>query len=235
MVEADSARTLLTFGGLTVGVGLLAGLLRRGLQRLARAFAVYVLAVMVFTVLITAWPGRFYQLDFYVFKECVYSLLILAITAELGYLIFQPFPGARVRARWSLTVGLLGLTAWLATVPLAGASASLMAQEVLPRLSNGTALLLAGLWALVLWFNIPLHPLHQAILRGLVPYLLVFTVLLSVLRAVGWDVRPVVSVLDSVAYLVVSIYWAWVAWTAPLRPDADADVVRVIQPWLERD
>ena len=68
---------------------------------------------------------------------------------------------------------------------------------------------------LILWYRLPVHPLHKAILVGLVPYLLVFSVSLNLLESRGWEILPVVSYLHTLAFLAVLVYWMVTAW----RPD----------------
>ena len=55
-------------------------------------------------------------------------------------------------------------------------------------------------------------PLHKALLLGFVPYLLVFTVAINLLRAFGGDARAVAGYLKNVAYQVLLAYWVYAAW-----------------------
>jgi hypothetical protein len=218
-----------------IGLGalglLLLGLFRQGLWRCARAFSAYLAAIMLVTLAIRAWPGTFHSPEFYVLKECLYGLLKLAMAVEIAVLTSQAFPGAHLRARRWLAFGTLALTLALAAGLRHGTGATDLTENVLPRLANGTALLLAGVWGLILWFHLPVHPVHRAILRGLVPYLLVFTVLLSVLRAFRWQILEPVSALNNLCYMILLVYWCWVVWARPQDPPVDPALVRQLQPW----
>lgn len=226
----EALQTTLSVIGLAVPTVLLAGLAARRLYRVCYTFAAYVVAVTVFAAVIRFWPERFFQIDFYLFKEGAYGLLKLAMAIEIARRTFGAFPAAAARARTVLRAALIVLSLWMAPV-LINSDVRGLAQEALPRLANGTALLMAAVWALLLWFNLPLHPLHRAILRGLVPYLLLFTLLFSLLTRWGWTLRAWVSVLDSAAYDGLLVYWSWVAWRVPPRPPADPELVRRLQPW----
>jgi hypothetical protein len=65
---------------------------------------------------------------------------------------------------------------------------------------------------LVLWYRLPVHPLHKAILVGLVPYLLMFSLSLSWVESQGWAVRANASFLSTLSFLLVLVYWTYVAW-----------------------
>src|SRR6185369_2745000 len=74
-----------------------------------------------------------------------------------------------------------------------------------------------ALAALVLWYRLPLAPLPRAILMGYAPYLLVFTIGMSLLfNAASPQVRVLVGYVDPLAFFVLVNYWVRVAWrTAP--------------------
>lgn len=210
---------------------LLLGLWRQGLWRCTRAFSAYLATIAVVTGAIRIWPATFHSPEFYVLKECLYGLLKLAMAVEIGVLTSQAFPGARASARRLLVVGTVLLMASVLAGLRHGIGATDLAENVLPRLANGTALVLAGVWGLILWFHLPVHPVHRAILRGLVPYLLVFTVLLNILRAFRWQILEPVSALNSLCYMILLLYWCWVVWRPPQDLPADSALVRQLQPW----
>jgi hypothetical protein len=214
---------------------LLAGLIWRRLYRIAYFFTASLIEVWSTEVLILLWPARFHRWGFWQAKETAFGLLIFGTALELVAYTFKAFPGARATARGTLLVGLAFILIALLSAPIdsSGGIAGL-AQELQPRLANGTALLLAGLWALVLWYNLPIHPFHRAILRGLVPYLLVFTVLVRLLATLGWRVREEAALADGVSWLVVVLYWTVEAWRRPRDPGVGPDVMRALQPWRDR-
>ncbi len=223
--------SLVDYLGLGALVLLLLGILRQELWRQARAFTAYLTFIALVTISIRTWPATFHSLEFYVFKECLYGLLRVGMAVEIATLTSQAFPGARASARLLLALGILALAVAVLAGLWHGTSATELTENVLPRLSNGTALLLAGVWALILWFHLPMHPVHRAILRGLVPYLLVFTVLLSILRAFRWQILESVNALNSLCYMTLLVYWCWVVWVQPHAAPADTTLVRRLQPW----
>jgi hypothetical protein len=86
----------------------------------------------------------------------------------------------------------------------------------------------------VIWYRVPIHAYHKAILLGFVPYLLVFTILLRLLRHYGWDILPVVQSAEPAAYMLLMGWWAWAAWEPEAVPDVSPDVLHRLQPWRAR-
>ena len=80
----------------------------------------------------------------------------------------------------------------------------------------------------------PIHAYHKAILLGFVPYLLVFTILLRMLRHYGWDILPFVQSAEPAAYLLLMGWWAWAAWEPEGVPDVSPEVLHRLQPWRAR-
>ncbi len=222
-VIADASLTLVS--------ALLVGLVGRGLWRLSYAFSAYLCAVLGCVLLMRTWPETFFTLEFYVQKECLYGVLKLALALELALLAFTRLPGARLLARVVLALGGLLLVGALYATLADVARPDAATARLLPRLANGTALLFAAVWALALYFRVPLHPLHRALLRGFVPYLLVFALLLNFLRAFGWGVQPYFGIADGLAYVTMLAYWTATVWRLPLAAPADPAVVGVLQPW----
>ena len=199
----------------------LAGMIVRRRVGVCWTFVVYLGVIALADLLVILWPDHFWRLWFYVGKEFVITILRLAVALELTYRTFRAFPSARVTARGVL---LLVLVATLAVVvvgtgdlaPSEGAPAlGPLASRVQPRVLSGAIWLLTAVAGLILWYRLPVHPLHKAILVGLVPYLLVFSVSLNMLESRGWEILPVVSYLHTLAFLLVLVYWTFAAW----RPD----------------
>jgi hypothetical protein len=197
----------------------LLGLFARKRQGACWSFTAYLTAVFSSESLISAWPDRFYRSEFWLAKESVHALLKFAIALEVGLRTFQAFPGAKNTLRRVLLAG-LGLT-YLGVLAVPGQDVDYgrLANQVLPRILNGTVWLFTAVVALILWYRLPVAPLHKEILAGFVPYLLVFTVALNAVHAFGWEVRAFVGYAHTSAYLAVLVYWNLAAWRAAGGPD----------------
>jgi hypothetical protein len=111
----------------------------------------------------------------------------------------------------------LGL-AWLGVVslPVDPTSGRAMLGGVLPRILNGTVWVFVAVSAVVLWYRLPVSRLDKALLVGFVPYLLVFTVSLTLLESLGWgaDVVRGMGHIQASAYELLLLYWNGVVWSA---------------------
>jgi len=190
----------------------LVGLFVRRRATLCWSFVAYLSATLVCNSLISFWPDRFFMLWFYLLKESLYDILKLAIAAELALRIFRAFPGAAARARLLLAplvaalVGILLLKAIQADPGIAVLRHHPMGQ-------TATIWLLTAMSLLAVWFHVPVHPFHRALLLGFTSYLIVFVSLLNVLRTQNWDeMRATVSAWDTRAYLALVFFFAWSAW-----------------------
>ena len=189
---------------------LLLGIVRRGCSTRCVSFSLYVTAVLVPSVLMTFWPARFYRWDFYALQEATHAVLKFAIALELTARVFARFPGAIAAARKAhLVVVSLTLLTVLA-LPSWAPAYGIVLGEIQPRILNGTTWLLAAIAGLVLWYRIPIDPVHKGILLGLAPYLVVFTVGFNAIKSLGWD-HPL-SHAHTVAYLLVLLYWNRMVW-----------------------
>jgi hypothetical protein len=209
----------------------LCGIHRRRLYRIARWLAPYLAVVMLGELLVLLWTDRFYVWEFWLAKETLYGALKLALAVELGGLIFTAFPGAAATARRASLLVLGGICVTLLAAPSTGVKLQDLALELQPRLANGTAFLLLVVWLLALWYHVPTHPFHRAILAGLSSYLLVFTVLLRFLDSRGWEVQYLTNYADALGYLVMLGYWNWVVWRREPAEEPRAELLRALQPW----
>jgi hypothetical protein len=210
-------------------VVILAGVLRRRLYRVCHTFPVYVAAVLVADVLVAVDRDR-YTWGFWMVKETSYAVLLFVLALELTRLVFQAFPGALATASRVLLVSLVLILLAVLSIP-PGIENPPVAQ---PRVMNGTALLFAAVWGLILWYHLPVHPFHLAIVQGIVPYLLVSTVLLRLLAMWGIENSEWMGLADSVACVLMLAYWAWAVWRPAASPPADSALVRRVQPWRDR-
>lgn len=208
--------SVLTFLSLPLVGLIVAGLLKRGRYRVCRMFLLFVVVVYVTDVLPTLWRDRFYTSLFWLIREPLHNVLRFGVALELAYYTFRAFPGARSTARalllflvGSTLVAVLWATWELPRLP----EYSEILSRLQPRLLNGTIWLLTGIAALILWYRLPVDPMHKAILLGWVPYLLIFTVILNLAAAYGWDeFLPKVSGIYTTAYFLLLAYWARAAW-----------------------
>jgi hypothetical protein len=212
----------------------LAGIVTRHRARLCWSFVGYVSAMLVSNTLISFWPERFFVPSFYLLKQALYDCLRLAIAVELGYRTFRAFPGARSTAR-RVVFALLAVTSLaLIGVPsgLSGGSPTLYAaalKEWEPRVMTGTIWLMDGLAVLIIWYRVPIHAYHKAILLGFVPYLLTFTTLLRLLQLYGWEVLPLIQSAEPAAFLLLMAWWAYAAWQPEAAPDASPALLRALR------
>jgi hypothetical protein len=215
----------------------LAGLAVRRRLRLAYCFPVYLLVVVVLSSLPAIWPSRYNTWSFYWLKQSVYTGLEVAVAVELTVRAFQAFPAARRTAHVALLVVVVVtlIAAWTAPVP---SSHQELQREwadrvlaLLPRFANGAAWLFGALFALILYYRIPLHPLHKAIAFGFMSFLLLLTVGLDQVKRSDFARLTLVSYAGSIGYTLVAGFWAWAAWRRDPPPPVAPEVVDRLQPW----
>jgi hypothetical protein len=214
---------ILALASLLVGLGV------RGSWRVCPGFVLYLVGVLGADAVVAVSPVH-YRWDFWLATEILHAALKLVLVAELAWRMFARLPGARPAVAAALLAVLVAtLLAVLAAAP--GREPEVVAQTALPRVLHGTAWAFGVLFAATLWFHLPVHALHRAVLRGLVPYLLASTVGMDVLRTFGWGVRPALVYGYTMAYQVVLLYWNAVVWKRPEVPPAAPGVVQALQPW----
>src|SRR5262249_4212593 len=143
----NTAQRLLTIAGVAALLALLVGLLVNRLYRVGHVFTSYIAAIAISEGLILAWPSRFYTWTFWGFKQTLFATVRFGSALELVGYTFQAFPGAKATARGTMLLSLGGILVALVVVPGAAADLPSLAQDLQPRLANGTALLFAGIWA----------------------------------------------------------------------------------------
>jgi hypothetical protein len=220
-----------------LGFFALAGILVRRRAHLCWSFVAYLVVVLVSNALVSFWPEPFFTPWFWTFSHGLFDALRMGIAVELTFRTFQAFPGARATSR-GLLFGLLVATSFaLIAIPDGSYSAQqsstyhLVVFEWSPRVLTGIIWLMNGLAILITWYRVPVHSYHKALLLGFVPYLLIFTTLLSLIKQWGWGFLPYVEVLDPVAFMALMGFWAWIAWRPETQPDASPAVVQLLQPW----
>jgi hypothetical protein len=220
----------------TVAVG---GLVARRRVRVCWTFLPYLAVIALADLLMLLRPEQYFTQTFWLGKELLITVLRFALALELTYRTFRAFPSALAAAR-GLLLAVLLVTLVIVLVGTTGLEVQAgpstlrpLISQVQPRVLNGSIWLLTAVAGLVLWYRLPVNPLHKAILVGLVPYLLVFSVSLNLIESLGWDVRAGVNYVYTLAFLAVLVYWARAAWRrgdVPLRaglPAVDATLDRV--------
>jgi hypothetical protein len=187
---------------------LFAILMLRGHHRRVPLFTLYVGGLALTDVIV----GLVYTWETWMIRQVAVAALRFGVALELSYAIFGAFPAAAATAR-RVFLALLVMTA-LAAMAVSGPDVTYQRfnAEMIPRLATGTVWILTALAALVLWYRLPLRSLQKAILVGLAPYLLVFTVGLNLLSSIGWHLRAEVGYANTLALFVVVNYWCRVAW-----------------------
>ena len=187
-------------------------IIRRHYQRLPM-FAIFVggsVASSTFLELNYTWNG-------FMIHSVVMAALRFGVALELTRCIFGAFPGAAATARRAMFAILL-VTAFVAFV-MANPSATYtrVHAEAVPRLGATVIWILTALAGLALWYRLPLAPLPRAILIGYAPYMLLYTVALSLLfSAEAQPYRSLIGYVDSGTFMLLVAYWIRVAWrTAP--------------------
>jgi len=206
----------------------LAGLVARRRAASCWSFVAYLAAVALSDLLIALWPQRFFRQGFWILKESVHTALKLAIALELMVRIFQPFPSAYAAARRGVIVVVAGLAALVWFSLSGGTHYVAMVGRLHPHVNDGTVWLLAALGAYCLWYHLPLDSLHKAILIGLVPYLLVYSVVQRAVVALGWESGWVFNRTAPLAYLALLAYWAYVVWRPASGGDAGTRIGRLL-------
>jgi len=205
-----------------------AGLLIRRRWCLSWFLAAYVLANFVGDLLVDLWPARFWVPSFWMAKQALCDTLKLGIAVELAWRAFRLFPGAASTAR-KIVLAILGVTAATMLAANSGPSYEHALSQLHPRVATGTVWLLAATLAVALWYRVPIHPFHMAVLTSLGAYSTVFGSLLGLAGLYGWHGGRwlYLTALDPLAFLLLLCWWAYVAW----RPESEVGVayMRVVQ------
>ena len=221
--------SLFAYAG-TVAMALaLAGVFARRRYRVWLSFPLFLAVSLLCTVMMLSWPRVFYTGDFWQGKENALNLLRFAMALELAYRTFRAFPGALATLRWVLLLVLV--TTLFAVIAVSGGGSdfhSFMA-DLQPRVLNGSIWLFTAIAALILWYRLPVDPFDKAILLSYVPFLLVFTVSMSVWAefsagsGTGGQRPWFVTFAYQLAYLALMVHWSYAAWRRveePARPPA---------------
>ena len=215
-----------------LGLGLaLAGVLLRGHARSCWSFAVYLALVLGCSLAVTASPERFWTGWFWILQQASWDIAKLAIGLELLARAVRPFPGARPVMSVYL-VGLLVLCtlAMIFVPPSHPHSFGSSIVDYHPRVLTATIWLMTGTALAVVWYRIPMESFQRMLLFTFVPYMVVFTTLLNLLRQYGFGFQRLVDAIDKPIYVAICLYWAWEAW----RPREDEALPVLLETRLQR-
>jgi len=235
-----TAWEIFAYSGTVALAAVLAGVVARRRHGSWVFFALFLSATLVTTLMMLLWPGRFYTPPFWRAKETVLNFLRFAMALELAYRTFRAFPGALATARWVLLLVLALTFAAVVTVSGPGFESEhrnfeSFLSELEPRVLYGSVWLFTAIAALILWYRLPVDPFHKSVVLSYVPYLLIFTVTVSVLGMLGradWEKGwPIVS-LNQLAYLALMVYWARAAWRPIEEPSRPPKVRPPLPPSL---
>jgi len=214
-----------------IGIGLLAaaafGSLVRRRFRAWWFFSLYLLMVLVLEGLMLVAPARFHTPEFWPAKETAYAGLRFAMACEVGVRTMRAFPGALATARRIVLLILAVTLAAVATAPESSHYTTFVG-ELQPRVLNGSIWMLTAIAGVILWYRLPVQPFHKAILLSYLPYVLVFTILLSYLGRAGWQRGIAMQYVNQLAYVTLVAYWNYAIWRRDpptglrsSRPDQD--------------
>lgn len=185
------------------------GLAARRRMGLSRTFPAYAAAVILLDGMVALWPSRFFNPEFWLLKQAVYDVCKLAVALELAHRVLRAFPGAqRTARRWSALL-LAGSSILVALAP--SRSYETMS-DWQPRIWLGIVWLLTLTAIVMVWYRLPVHVWHRALLLGFSGYLLTFGVLVQAFRL------PWAGLADGWAYLGLCCWWAWSAWRVESVP-----------------
>ena len=199
----------------------LAGCLVRRRYLVWYFFTLFLAVNLVGTLMMLAWPERFYTPDFWQAKETGLNVLRFGMALELAYRTFRAFPGALATVRLIMLLVLVATFVAVFAVSGGGADFQSFMADLQPRVLNGTIWLFTAIAALILWYRLPVNAFHKAVLLSYVPFLLFFTVTMHALGSVSRDRLSWLSYLYQLAYLALMVQWARAAWRraeAPTRP-----------------
>ncbi len=188
------------------------GLVRTGRWKCSYCFTVYVVGIVVLEPLQTWYPSRFHVWTYWLAKQSLYEALRVGIALELAYRAFRWFPGAK-RPASLLVLAVLGTMGFgISTVDNRG-DVRIFLLSVFAHLSLGTLWLMGVTWVIVWRYAVLLYPFHRGLLASIAPYVAVFSGLSHLFSLIHKDARIYLAVFDPLAYLALSVWFAWIAWT----------------------
>jgi hypothetical protein len=203
-------------------------LLRRGRYRYCHMFAVYLGTQLLLNVTYLIAPSVFDSWNVWAIKESIYAGIRMALLVEIAMLVFRALPRARARAQllFLITAGVLCVALlW----PYDTHGVTRFALDLTGRFAYVTIWSLIGILMLVTWHRVPLHPLHKALLHGML-WLMVahFATRYTVPH---WGEAPASLLHNSIQFVVLGVWFRRVRLAEDALKPEEIAVVRYLQPW----
>src|SRR6185295_18787544 len=99
-----------------------------------------------------------------------------------------------------------------------------------PRIVAVTVWLFTITALVVVYYRIPLDSWHRAILLGFAPYQFVFTTVVALMMHFGYETFHGLGMIDSGAYLVLTLWWAQRAWRKEEEFVVSPALRRILEP-----
>jgi hypothetical protein len=205
---------LITWLGPVLELGILLGLIVR--RRLGQVVMLPLLLVaLIASATTVGLCPACNTWDFWLVKEFVHAALLLALGFEMAQRVFTDAPARRAARRWTAFV----VMAMLALLVSGGREFLIVG--ILPRLIASIAWLYTGLAIVMLRYGVRTDPIHDAILSGFPPYLMLYAATWSQVT----DSTRMAAFLNPLVLIGVLAALLHAAW----RPPRARDV-----PWLLR-
>lgn len=200
---------------------LLVGLIARGRVRHSYLLFLLVLTWLASSLVAGLSPATM-TWDAWIVTELGHALLAFLLAFELVLRAFRPVPRAWWWARLALGITLL------AAITLVGfAWPGPISVSVIPWLLGALACLYVALWGLAGAMGMPQEPLHQAVLVGLSPYLIVY--------AVTWgqvgDDTTLANAINPLMFVLSLAVLSRAAWAREPILAGHPETVRWLFPW----
>jgi hypothetical protein len=212
-------------------LALFAVIVYRRKHRYCYFFAAYLAAQLAVNVIQIVRRASFESWNAWMAKEALYALLRVSILVELSLLIFRTLPRARRRVYVLLSITALVLLAVLSR-RYDTTSPYTLAKDITSRCDYVTAWGLIALLVLVVWYRLPLHPFHKAILHGMLWLLLAHFAAVYGAKFAG---GPLAGHLYNTVQIAILVVWLRAAWRLdPVWEFEETVVIRYLQPWRKR-
>ncbi len=204
----------------------LAGLVVRGKLGICLLFPVYLLSAALGHAALLAFPKSLWNWQFWAVTDVAQTALRLGIALEVAIKTFRPLPGASRRVHFYIVFTISACATCVLLFPRQAADAYELAL-VVGWVSYGVAALFTGFLLIVLFYGVPIDPLHRAIAVGfaLASAMLAFAHTIPAVDHWGraW--------LTKAAYPLVLAAWAVSAWRRDTWRGLSPTAVGMLWPW----